>query len=128
MTPEGSQEIIGVLSNFGTSGLFLFFMWLGYRRLHEQDATHQKETTEKDERHRKEIIEILAMYKGDMVEMRKMYESNVSLVKRFSEISEDLKEVVILNTQAWQKASDNIVQNQFCPHVRIEKRAVGREA
>ena len=55
----------------------------------------------------------------------KMYESNVKLVEESEELSRDLKEVVIMNTQALTTLNNNIESNQFCPAVRLEKRAEG---
>jgi len=56
----------------------------------------------------------------------KMYESNVRLVEGYESISVDLREVVIMNTQAMTRACDAINQNQFCPMVRIENQKIMR--
>ena len=56
----------------------------------------------------------------------RMYESNVRLVEGYEEVAKDLREVVIMNTQAMTKACDAINDNQFCPMVRLEKMAPGR--
>ena len=53
---------------------------------------------------------------------KRMYESNVRLVEKFEEISSDQKDIIVLNTQTLQRLSDQITQNQYCPHVRIEKK------
>ena len=54
-----------------------------------------------------------------------MYERNVRLVERYSEIATDLKDVIILNTQTMQALAGKIDTNQYCPAVRLEKKAVG---
>ncbi|PKN67174.1 MAG: hypothetical protein CVU57_04275 [Deltaproteobacteria bacterium HGW-Deltaproteobacteria-15] len=54
-----------------------------------------------------------------------MYQANVRLVEKFIELSGDLKEVVIMNTQAWQRTCDAVEKNQFCPQIRLQKSAVG---
>jgi len=59
-------------------------------------------------------------------EVVRMYENNVSLAERQEEVARDLREVVIMNTQAMTKACDAINSNQFCPMVRLEKTAPGR--
>lgn len=55
----------------------------------------------------------------------KMYENNVKLVEASEGLSKDLKEIVIMNTQALTLLNKNIENNQFCPMVRLEKRAEG---
>jgi hypothetical protein len=47
-------------------------------------------------------------YAADMKEMRDMYLTNASLVKRYEEVAGDLREVVILNTQAMTRLVDRI--------------------
>jgi hypothetical protein len=54
-----------------------------------------------------------------------MYQANVRLVEKFVELSGDLKDVVIMNTQAWQRTCDAVEKNQFCPQIRLEKHAKG---
>ena len=55
----------------------------------------------------------------------RMYENNVKLVEENEALAKDLKEVVIMNTQAMTKLAEGIDKNQFCPMVRLEKRAEG---
>ena len=54
-----------------------------------------------------------------------MYERNVSLVEKYEKIGNDLKDVIILNTQTMEKLVGKIDTNQYCPAVRLEKKAVG---
>ena len=54
-----------------------------------------------------------------------MYENNVKLVKDYAELAEDLHDVVIMNTQTMTRLVDNIKTNQYCPAVRLEKKAGG---
>lgn len=58
---------------------------------------------------------------------KKMYDDNVILLKETQSIARDLKEIVIMNTQSSQQLTDNIEKNQFCPMVRLEKRAGGMQ-
>ncbi len=55
----------------------------------------------------------------------KMYESNVKLVEGYEKhvaalvgIVNDMREMIILNTQAWQGVKDRIDNNLFCPVAR----------
>jgi len=75
----------------------------------------------------KNLRKILEKYKSDMIEQRKMYESNVKLVQGYESLAHDLKDVVIMNTQAMQRISDSINTNQYCPMVRLEKQAKGKQ-
>ena len=73
---------------------------------------------------------LFAMYLNSIWSSRfeavvKMYKDNVSLVEELEEIANDLKDVVIMNTQAMTRLGDNIEKNQFCPMVRLEKQAKG---
>lgn len=95
--------IIKILAEFGLVGVVLVMWWMDSNR----------------------IRKILEQYKDDMAEMRQMYKNNVHLVEGYEGVANDLKEVVIMNTQAWQKTVDAIENNQFCPMVRLKKRAEG---
>ncbi|MDH5524458.1 MAG: hypothetical protein OEY01_10770 [Desulfobulbaceae bacterium] len=57
-----------------------------------------------------------------------MYEDNVELVKTTQTITSDLRDIVIMNTQEWQKAHgkvqsvrEDIAGNKFCPMLRVGK-------
>ena len=55
----------------------------------------------------------------------KMYEDNVVLVEKHEEVCSDLKSVIMLNTQVLTTVEKDIKSNQFCPMVRLEKKAAG---
>ena len=95
--------LLDFLSKFGLSGV-VFLVWYLDSRAHEKT---------------------LKQYHEDMQEIRGMYENNVALVKSYESIARDLREIVILNTQKWSQASLEIIQNQYCPMVRLEKKAAG---
>ncbi|MCK4728483.1 MAG: hypothetical protein KAT27_06145, partial [Desulfobacterales bacterium] len=82
-----------IFKNFGLVGLIIVLWWMD----------------------QKKVYKILDKYKADMIEQRRMYESNVSLVKDYHSIAGDLKDVVIINTQAMTTLSEQIRQNEFCP-------------
>ena len=54
-----------------------------------------------------------------------MYEKNVNLVEDYAALAKDLHDVVIMNTQAMTRLVDSIKTNQYCPAVRLEKKAGG---
>jgi hypothetical protein len=56
-----------------------------------------------------------------------MYEKNVSLVEKYEKVASDLKDVIILHTQTTTTLIRDIRTNQYCPAVRLEKRAMGKQ-
>lgn len=102
--------ILEILQNFGPVGLIAIMWWADTRNMRNMIDT----------------------YKHDMDEIREMYESNVRLVEdqnelgnRYAKLTEDLKDAYIMTAQINQKLYDSIVSNQYCPMVRLEKRAAG---
>jgi len=61
---------------------------------------------------RRDIQKILSFYREDMQDMRRMYESNVILVRSYQALSGDLKDIVILNSTAFQKLDSDL--NRKC--------------
>jgi len=108
------HSILSVLSEFGLVGLVLFIYWLDTKKLAQQHESH-----------RSEVSRILEQYRQDMAELRRMYESNVRLVEAYEGVAKDLREVVIMNTQVITRMEEAIRDNQYCPMVRLEKKAQG---
>lgn len=102
--------IFDILKNFGPIGLIAFMWWVDIRNMRK----------------------ILDAYKHDMQEIRHMYESNARLVEeqnelgnRYALLAQDLKDAYIMSAQINQRLADSIESNQYCPMVRLEKRAKG---
>ena len=57
----------------------------------------------------------------------RMYEDNITLVKDYNSLANDLHDVVIMNTQAMTRLIDSIKTNQYCPEIRLRKESRGRE-
>lgn len=55
----------------------------------------------------------------------RMYEDNITLVKDYNSLANDLHDVVIMNTQAMTRLIDSIKTNQYCPEIRLKKEARG---
>lgn len=55
----------------------------------------------------------------------RMYENNITLVKDYNSLANDLHDVVVMNTQAMTRLIDSIATNQYCPAIRLEKSAKG---
>lgn len=70
----------------------------------------------------------LEQYRADMNELRQMYQNNVDLVKAYQMLATDLKDIVILNSQGYQRLSDEINGNQYCPQIRLQKLSKGDQA
>ncbi len=117
MTPVDGialDAVIRLASNFGIPGIVLI-IWAFSEKSHERTL----------KQYREDMLEQRRMYEEGMQEIRRMYENNVDLVRNFSALAGNLKDVVMINTQAWQRVADDINRNQFCPMVRLKKYATG---
>lgn len=54
-----------------------------------------------------------------------MYKNNFKLVEDYAKLATDLHDVVIMNTQTMTRLVDSIKTNQYCPAIRLEKKAGG---
>lgn len=57
---------------------------------------------------RRKTDEILTQYKADMAEYQSNYKANISLVKKYEALAEDLKETIVLNTEAMTRVSERL--------------------
>ena len=57
--------------------------------------------------------EILRQYSKDMQELREMYMTNASLVKRYADLADDLKDIITLNTQTMTTLVERI-EKEVC--------------
>jgi len=57
---------------------------------------------------KQQVNQTLSQYREDMLEQRKMYENNVELVKQYQGLAGDLKDVIVMNTQAMTKLVERI--------------------
>ena len=94
-----------VFGSFGVVGLIVVLWWFD----------------------QKKIWKVLEQYKADMGEQRNMYKSNVKLVESYQGLAQDLKDVVMMNTQAMTQNYSAIKTNQYCPQVRLEKKSIGEQ-
>ncbi len=78
----------------------------------------------------KRIDKIMDKYKKDLIKMRTLVAKTQEIGKGYAQVASDLKDVIMLNTQAMTKIGDAIETNQFCPMVRLKevKKARGRIA
>lgn len=81
-------EIIKMFLSFGTTGVVLIMWYFSMTQTRE----------------------ILKRYADDMAEIRQMYENNVILVKDYSEVASDLKEIIVLNTETLTRLSERMKQ------------------
>ncbi|MCG8553588.1 MAG: hypothetical protein MI799_24555 [Desulfobacterales bacterium] len=95
------MKILEAVLGLGPIGLVLVFWYFG-----------QQKTDEIQRRADERVQKVMDRYAADMKEMRDMYLTNASLVKRYEEVAGDLKEVVILNTQAMTRLVDRIDKEQ----------------
>ena len=89
MDGASATSLIDVITNFSSFGITGILAVLCWSSIKDNQKT-------------------LATYREDMVEWRRMYENNVELVKKTANLAEDLKEVVIMNTQAFTRLEQTI--------------------
>lgn len=107
-------KLVEFMTPLGLPGILLAVWYLN-----ERSRSNLLETYRADQQ------ALIQKYGDDVKEVRAMYERNVTLVQAYEALGKDLKDVVIMNTQAMTKACDAIASNQYCPAVRLEKQAGG---
>jgi len=78
----------------------------------------------------KRIDKVMDKYKKDLIKMTSLVKKTQGIGKGYEQMAGDLKDVIMLTTQAMTKIGDAIETNQFCPMVRLKevKKATGRVA
>ena len=97
--------LLEVFKSFGFAGIIVVIWWI--------DS--------------KNIRKILESYRDDTRKAVQRYEDNVRLVTHYEELARDLKDVVMMNTQAMTQNYQAIKTNQYCPQVRLEKKSKGAQ-
>ena len=97
--------LLEVFKSFGFAGIIVVIWWI--------DS--------------KNIRKILESYRDDTRAAIQRYEDNVRLVTHYEELARDLKDVVMMNTQAMTQNYQAIKTNQYCPQVRLEKKSKGAQ-
>jgi len=103
-------------SSFGIPGI-IFVVWYFSERSHDRTLRAYREDTLRQQK----------VYEDGLAEVRRMYEENMELVRAYSNLASDQKDVLIMNAQGFARLSDQIGLNQFCPMVRLKKQASGKE-
>lgn len=112
----GFTSALEVVKIFGLPGLVLLIWWLDQRAQTRALMAYRDDTQA-----------ILRQYKEHVDAIAQMYKNNVALVEASLAISKDLREIVVHNTSCWQAALKAIEDNQYCPEIRLDKRARGKE-
>ena len=92
-------KILGMVLNLGPIGLVLVFWYFDKQKTDDVIRSSNEKTNE-----------ILRKYSEDMHEMRGMYVTNASLVKRYADLADDLKDIITLSTQVQTQLVDRIKQ------------------
>lgn len=108
--------LLQVGAQFGIAGLVLVLWFLTDRSKEKMLRQYREDTQAALEKHEEHMQEI-----------RRMYESNARLVKAYDDVSKDLHDVVIINTQTMQMLCEEIKTNQYCPAVRINEKKKGKQ-
>jgi hypothetical protein len=97
MEPFGLQSVLVIVKEFGIPGLVLIMWFLSLKSQNKIMDSYRADTQK-----------ILADYKDDLRTVRQMYMDNVILVKNYRDLCGDLKDIVILNSKAFQALDDSI--------------------
>jgi len=73
--------------------------------------------------HRKRFDQVVQMYESNV----RLLEETQRIATGLKELNGELKDVILLNSQAMQRVADLVETNQYCPMVRLEKRATGAQ-
>lgn len=99
--------MIDLIKEFGVPGI-VFVLW------HLSNRANQKTM----QQYREDTLGNKDQYEKGLSEVRQMYENNVHLAKSYDSLAKDLRDVVIMNTQAMTRVCDDVKNNNFCPMVR----------
>lgn len=99
MDPQGFTEIASGLGISGVSAVLLYVV-----------VMYKKDTARLIEN----IKEVMDLYREDSRSFQKTYEHTASMLARQQELSQELKDIITLNTQEWMKVR-TILETQECP-------------
>lgn len=103
-------QLAAVLKGYGPFGMLVVVWFFDIRQLRAMAGQY-----------RDDMRRSMAEHKAYMEELRRMYENNVQLVEGYEDLTKDLKDLIIMNTQGFTHLQDDIRQNQYCPASRITK-------
>lgn len=109
------HQVLEAVKAFGVPGI-VFILWYF--------STKSNEITLRA--YRDDFHQAMAKHSQEIAEIRQMYENNFKLVQDYACLATELRNTVVLNTQCWQKALDDINKNQYCPYVRLTKESPGK--
>ncbi|WP_051321685.1 hypothetical protein [Chrysiogenes arsenatis] len=95
------------VSTLGLPGMAVVFWYVDQRRTERMLAEHKAQ-----------LDNVLKVYRADMDRVTRYYEDNVSLVKGYERLAEDLSGVITLSTRTLEAMVQKIEHNQWCPAAR----------
>ncbi len=116
MDPIPLDLAVKLAASFGIPGI-IFIVWYFSEKSHERTLHAYREDTLRQQKE----------FQDGLAEVRRMYEDNIELVRAYSSLASDQKDVLMMNAHGFTRLSDRIDTNQFCPMVRLKKQAAGRE-
>ena len=84
-------------------------------------SSHQRGQASLVEVYRSDMAKVLDSYGRHIEQVSQYYKDNVELVIQYQSVANDLKEIIVLNTQTITKLCDAVNTNRFCPVTRIKK-------
>jgi hypothetical protein len=102
-TLSGSLGLLQVVGQFGLAGLILV-LWVFSDRARSRDAAaYRTDSGKMLDAYREDMKKVLEHYRQDAEEARRFYGTNVKLVEGYESLAKDLKDLIIMNTQAWTR-------------------------
>ncbi len=107
------NQLFILLKEYGPFAVLLYMWWHDTRRFNELQSKHEKR-----------VADILTQHEKYMRESRQMYENNVLLVENYERHNNDMKDLIVMNTEIITKLTADIEQNQYCPMLQRKKQKV----
>jgi hypothetical protein len=79
---------------------------------------HRKQIITLVEQHRAETSDIVRDLGTKHAEVSQYYRDNVELLKTTQQVAHDLRDIIVMNTRAFERLSNAIEANFYCPVVR----------
>jgi len=127
MEQFGASLLVDFLKAFGITGMVFIIWYFGDKTNQRTLQSYREDMAKVQAENREEMLKILKQYQADMADQRRMYENNAELVRQVISLATDQKDLIIMNTRGFTQLIDDVRGNQYCPMVRLEKKAKGEQ-
>ena len=127
MEQFGASLLVDFLKAFGITGMVFIIWYFGDKTNQRTLQSYREDMAKVQAENREEMLKILKQYQADMADQRRMYENNAELVRQVISLATDQKDLIIMNTRGFTQLIDDVRGKQYCPMVRLEKKAKGEQ-